>query len=126
MSRRQRQPHEIANINLRIRESLRRKLEREAKRHRFSLNTEIRLRLEDTLQRQAPRELELIAADIELHWARYADRHLALELEDQLIARLAEVAESKDPELASLARVCLDKRWRRRNTGVRPGNGEVS
>jgi len=44
---------DIAHVNLRIRESLRKKLADEAEKHRFSLNTEIRVRLEASFERQA-------------------------------------------------------------------------
>jgi 7-keto-8-aminopelargonate synthetase-like enzyme len=106
-----RQPHEIANINLRIRETLRAKLEREAKRHRFSLNNEIRLRLEDSFTRAATRTLDDIADGIEMSWSRYGNRLLCLRLEEQLASALAQ---TKDPEVANLARSWLIQRERDR------------
>jgi hypothetical protein len=59
-----RRPHDIVNFNLRIRESLRAKLAREAEKNHTSLNTEIRLRLEASLEKAAVRDLEAIAADL--------------------------------------------------------------
>jgi Arc-like DNA binding dprotein len=50
MPRREREPHEIVHINLRLREALRRQLASEAERHHTSLNNEIVLRLQDSLQ----------------------------------------------------------------------------
>jgi hypothetical protein len=47
-----RKPADIAHINLRIRENLRRKLEREAEKHRASLNAEIAARLQQTFEQQ--------------------------------------------------------------------------
>jgi Arc-like DNA binding domain len=47
-----RKPLDVAHINLRIRESLRKKLADEAEKHRFSLNNEIRVRLEASFERQ--------------------------------------------------------------------------
>jgi len=102
-----RQPHAIVSINLRIRETLRGKLEREAERHRFSLNNEIRLRLEDSFTREASRVLDDIANDMQINWARYSNRYLLLSLEDQLATALAK---TKDPEIANLARTWLRQR----------------
>jgi HicB family len=47
-----RKPADIAHVNLRIRESLRRELEREAKKHQVSLNYEITSRLQQTFEQQ--------------------------------------------------------------------------
>jgi hypothetical protein len=106
-----RDPHDIANINLRIREILRAKLEREAQRHRFSLNNEIRIRLEDSLERDATRVLDDIANDMQINWLRYSNRYMLLSLEDDLAAKLAQ---TKDPEVASLAKLWLQHRAQER------------
>ena len=45
-----RKPTDIAHVNLRIREPLRRELEREAKAHQVSLNYEITSRLQQTFE----------------------------------------------------------------------------
>jgi hypothetical protein len=112
MPRQPRQRHEVAHINLRLREPLRRALEREAHKHRFSLNNEIRLRLEDSLEKKdAPRTLDTIRLDMELVWARYSNRFLLLDLEEQLATALAQ---TKDPEVAKLAHVWLLHRARER------------
>jgi hypothetical protein len=99
-----RKPLDIANINLRIRESLRAKLEREAKKNRTSLNNEIRLRLEDSLEGGAARDLDDIATNMKAVWARYGERFLRLSLEDELAEALAQ---STDPKVATLARAWL-------------------
>jgi hypothetical protein len=102
-----RKPVDTAHINLRIRESLRRKLEREAKAHRTSLNNEIRLRLEDSLEKGAARDLDGIAADMKNVWARYSERFLLLDLEEQLARALAK---TNDSEVAKFATVWLHTR----------------
>jgi Arc-like DNA binding dprotein len=48
--RRERDPHEKVQINLRLSEGLRRTLASEAERHHVSLNQEIVLRLQDSLE----------------------------------------------------------------------------
>ena len=95
-----RKPTDVAHINLRIRESLRRKLEREAERHATSLNNEIRLRLEDSFQKEAKFELDTIRDDMETVWARYGDRFLRLELQDQFFEALAKEDASRVLEVA--------------------------
>ena len=115
-----RQPHDIVQAGVRLPESLRRKLEREAKRHHVSFNREVRMRLEDSLEKQdAPRRLDDIAEDLDRCWGRYSTRFLMLTLEDQLATALSR---TKDPEVANLARVWLMHREQDR----RLGEGSVS
>ena len=72
-----RKPVDIAHVNLRIRESLRRKLEREAERHQTSMNNEIRVRLENSFRIEADRDVDAVAgSEIELGAVR--DTTLAL------------------------------------------------
>jgi hypothetical protein len=100
-----RQPHEFVQIKLRLAEPLRRELEREAKKHRFTLNNEIRLRLEDSFNKyEVPRALTDLIHDLKLNWDRYSNRFVMLTLEDQLADALSR---TKDPEVANLARVWL-------------------
>jgi hypothetical protein len=98
---------DVTSFTLRMRKSLHRRLEREAQRHRFTLNNEIRIRLEDSLTRDDRRVLEDIANDMQINWARFSGRFLLLSLEDDLAAALAK---TKDPEVAKLARVWLHTR----------------
>jgi hypothetical protein len=102
-----RKPHDTAHINLRIRESLRAKLAREAEKNHRSLNNEIRLRLEASLEKAAIRDLDAIATDMKeiysfggLLWRR-------LTLEEQL----ARALETGDFEKAKpLASAWLEQR----------------
>jgi hypothetical protein len=98
---------DIAHVNLRIRESLRRKLEREAKKRRTSLNNEIRWRLEDSFEAQARRDLEEIAADLKTIDARLGLKVTLPPLEEKLAQALAQ---TKDPEVTKLATVWLKTR----------------
>jgi Arc-like DNA binding dprotein len=95
-----RKPLDIANINLRIRESLRAKLAREAEKNRTSLNNEIRLRLEDSLEKAAARTLDDIAADQKVMWARCSNLLDLLRLETVLTKALVQ---TRDPEVVKLA-----------------------
>ena len=72
-----RKPNETVQVNLRIKEELRRKLERSAKEHEVSFNQEVRKRLADSLEQKPRQSLESLAAnlerkarDIELGWRR--------------------------------------------------------
>jgi hypothetical protein len=82
MPARERKPEELVITNLRIRESLRRALEREAEQHQISLNKEIINRLEDSLEVGDKLKLSDIANDMTMNWMRFGDRFLALELEE--------------------------------------------
>jgi hypothetical protein len=59
-----RKPIDIAHVNLRIRESLRKKLAAEAKKHGFSLNGEINKRLEESFEREGLQSIAEIAAGL--------------------------------------------------------------
>jgi hypothetical protein len=102
-----RQATETVQVNLRIKEALRRRLEREAEKHQISLNKEMQLRLEDSLRQEAVRGLDDIRADMEAVWLRYSERHLLLSLEDSLAEALSK---TKDREVATLAAAWLHTR----------------
>jgi hypothetical protein len=99
-----RKPVDPVQVNLRIKEGLRRQLEREALKHRVSLNKEMQMRLEDSFTREGVRGLDDIAADMAATWSRYSERLLLLGLEDDLARKLAQ---TKDPEIANLAKAWL-------------------
>ena len=106
---------DIAHVNVRIREALRRKLEREAKKNRTSLNNEVRVRLEKSFEDSAVRALDEIAEDQKITWGRFSGRLLMLSLEDDL-AR--ELAQTKDPaRIANLAKAWLVQRQRQNEEG---------
>ena len=85
-----RKPADTRNFTLRIRETLGRRLEAAARKNQTSLNTEIRLRLEDSFHVQARRELEDIAADLKIIDARLGLRVTLPPLEEQLAEALAQ------------------------------------
>ena len=59
-----RKPMQVVQVNLRIREGLRRQLEREAKRRGVSLNFEMTSRLQETFDQVAARSIDTIGADM--------------------------------------------------------------
>ena len=81
-----RRPVAIAQIKLRICESLRRKLETEAKRHRISLNTEMHSRLEQSFYDKAHGDIWEIARTLK-------DNCLRLYATQELLARGIHVEE---------------------------------
>ena len=102
-----RKPTETVQVNLRMKESLRRKLEREASKHFVSLNKEMTMRIEDSFEKAARGTFESLAADMEVNWLRFSERFLLLDLQEQLAAALAK---TRDPEAAKLANVWLETR----------------
>ena len=74
-----RKPTDIAQLKFRMRESLRRKLEVEAKRHQFSLNTEMHNRLEQSFYDKAHGDIWEIAR-------RLKDNCVRLEATPELLA----------------------------------------
>ncbi|HMF19277.1 MAG TPA: toxin-antitoxin system HicB family antitoxin [Gemmataceae bacterium] len=97
-----RKPTDTTHISLRIRESLRRRLEREAEKHRTSLNTMIRLKLEDSFAEQDRKDHGEHNRDMEVLLARYS-KHLTLyDLQQDLMRALDKTT---DTEVAKLWRV---------------------
>ena len=64
-----RKPVDIAHVNLRIREHLRKRLEAAAKRHQVSLNSEVMQRLETSFVDKARNDFVTIAQDLNLQIA---------------------------------------------------------
>jgi hypothetical protein len=98
-----RKPAETVVTNLRIKEWLRHALEREAEKHRVSLNREMERRLEDSLQADTERDLAAINADMETNWLRFGERFLVRELEEGILTAL----EARDYELARKHAIAL-------------------
>jgi Arc-like DNA binding domain len=96
-----RKPLDIVNFNLRIRESLRAKLARAAEKNRTSLNNEIRLRLEASLEKAAVRDLDTIAADMKERYYMLGQFWRRLDLEERLARALAAGDFEKAKPLAS-------------------------
>jgi hypothetical protein len=82
MLARDRKPEATVITNLRIKESLRQALEREAEQHQISLNKEIINRLEDSLEADARLKFIDLAQELERGWLRFGNRFLMLELEE--------------------------------------------
>jgi hypothetical protein len=108
-----RKPVDIAHVNVRIREALRRKLAHEAEKHRTSLNNEIRIRLEDSLKAAALRDIEEIAADLKVIDARLGLKVTLPPLEEKLAQALAQ----NDPAASGLAKAWLAARAAAKKTG---------
>jgi hypothetical protein len=58
-------PADLVHINLRLREDLRQQLEDAAKQRGVTLSTEIRMRLDDSFEREPTRKLEDICNDLD-------------------------------------------------------------
>jgi len=104
---------ETVITNLRLKESLRAALEHEAKKNDVSLSREMVKRLEQSLESGAKidlnairDELGSIQNDMQLTWLRYAQRFLALELEQEIIPALMR----RDFETAYTCAIALKKK----------------
>ena len=107
-----RKPQDIVIYSLRIRESLRRKLEREAQRRHTSINNEIRERLERSFLERAEFDLPATVESLKISWAPIVRRLGLAELEDQLAYALTE---TKDHAQA----VALAQEWLKRKRIIR-------
>ncbi len=117
-----RKPTDTIQINLRLKEHLRRRLEAAAKARQVSLNYEMASRLERSLAGESELSLFMVAQDIERNWLNFAERHLQLSLENDLVEGVQELTralqetigeiESGQADLAVLAKL------RRANTSV--------
>lgn len=87
---------------LRVRDDLYRRIERTAKKRGVSVNYEMTSRLERSFDHDAARTLEMVGADIKLSWAKFGERFLLLELEDQVRERLTKLTATID-ELAAMS-----------------------
>jgi hypothetical protein len=110
-------PDNVLQVNLRIRKELHRKLKRAAADHRISLNSEIAMRLNDSLEdRDAARSLSNIVDHMQIVWPRLAAYFVTLEIEDKLIEALAQ---NKDPnDIVKLVRDWLYQRLIGRTLGL--------
>src|SRR5262249_55455880 len=66
-----RKPGETVQINLRLKEALRRRLEREAKKRGVSLNFEMTSRIEQSFEMESLRAQEAVTADMHVAWSRF-------------------------------------------------------
>src|SRR4051812_45392281 len=84
-----RKPHDTTHISLRLREELRHRLEQSAAQRRLTLTSEIRIRLEDSLDVEPESHLKEIVEELKTNWQRFAVRLLRMDLGDQLADVLA-------------------------------------
>lgn len=105
-----RKPADVAHINFRICEHLRRKLEAEAKRHKVSLNAEMHTRLEQSFEAapvaQIVQDIDRQITLMEVAWLRFDVTPDFLTLVDQLTAKVLDHGERDEfgRELSGLAR----------------------
>jgi hypothetical protein len=111
-----RKPTDTTHISLRIRESLRRELAKEAAKHRVSLNNEIVQRLNDSFEDlDSRRHLTVIINELALFWASLASDIVASRLELEVTNA---VLHDKDPkEIVPLLLKWLGQRQVTRRAG---------
>jgi hypothetical protein len=96
-----RKPTDIAHINLRIRESLRKKLDQEAEDRHWSLNNEIRWRLEASFERQDLLSLADSGTRLETLVSKFEERFGELDKQGDLLRAadaLVKAIERKDTD----------------------------
>jgi hypothetical protein len=106
-----RKPSETVQVNLRIKESLRRRLENAAHKRQVSLNYEMTSLLERGLDQPALLEGQSVAQDMAIMWARWGDAFTQINRQADLIVwvewLIKQVENQADPESikAAIARV---------------------
>jgi hypothetical protein len=80
-----RKPTDTVQAGLRIRESLRRQLEKESEKHRVSINKEMAMRLEDSFKADAVKSIEIIATDLKSIHDRISAAHTETSLLGDLV-----------------------------------------
>jgi hypothetical protein len=98
----------IRELKLRVDPALYRRLMQQAEQHSRTLNGEICLRLEDSLEQATRRSLEDICTELRIAWGRWAGRLLTRELADEL----ADAAlQGSDPaRIRTLAQLIVEQR----------------
>ena len=104
-----------APFGLHMSEHLHKRLVAAAARRNVTISYEIMSRLERSFSQESLLSLEQLCTDMEINWARYGERFLFLELQDDLAAALAK---TKDPEVATLAQAWLQVRRNSARGGV--------
>lgn len=97
-----RKPTDTVQVNLRMKEHLRRRLEAAAKSQQVSLNYEMISRLARSLDSESELRLYQIAQDIEQHWVSFGERFLRLTLEDDLVASVESLTHALEQSLGEL------------------------
>ena len=80
-----RRPTETVQVNLRIKERLRRRLESAAKKRQVSLNYEMTSRLEQSLDAENLVTIDSVASDMETNWHRWGEALHALNKQGDLL-----------------------------------------
>jgi hypothetical protein len=96
-----RKPVDIAHVNLRIREDLRRELEREAKAHQVSLNYELASRLQQTLEQPRILSIQELADNAGRMLLPLLERGQNINLQNDLIAAAEGLVKWVQPLLAA-------------------------
>lgn len=97
-----RKPTDVIQFSLRIRETLRLRLEKAAEKRAVTINYEITDRLQRSLDAEALRGLDRIAEDMQIVWARYGDVFLKLDVQRDLISAAETLIARIDPLIRKL------------------------
>jgi hypothetical protein len=97
-----RKPTDVIQFSLRIRETLRLRLEKAAEKRAVTINYEITDRLQRSLDAEALRGLDRIAEDMRIIWARYGDVFLKLDVQRDLISAAETLIARIDPLIRNL------------------------
>jgi Arc-like DNA binding domain len=109
----------VAQFKLRVPWDLRTRLLQAADSHGRTINAELRLRLEDSFEQGAHRNLEEICTDLRTAWGRFSARFLRMELADQLADAVMQNGDAA--RIRTLAQLIIEHR-----VSERRGLGGVS
>lgn len=99
-----RKPSAILDYKLRIRETLRRRLEQAAKRG-VSINAEMASRLERSFEQESQRTIDMTAADIATSWGRFAGAFHELNKQGDLLRAVEALIEQLPAEVRERAAI---------------------
>jgi hypothetical protein len=97
-----RKPTDVIQFSLRIRETLRLRLEKAAKKRAVTINYEITDRLQRSLDAETLFGLDRIAEDMRIIWARYGKVFLKLDVQRDLISAVETLIARTDPLIRNL------------------------
>ena len=96
---------DTAQLKLRIREALRRRLEQAAKKRDVSLNFEMTSRLTESFDREALRTIDAVASNLENVWERFARESENRSLQEELMRAAEALIEQLPAEIQERAAV---------------------
>jgi hypothetical protein len=115
---------DVVQINLRIREKMRRQLEKAAAKRQVSLNYEMVSRIQETFDGKSLFDLDMVTEEMKNAWARYAEPFHALNLQGNLL-RATEVLIGEVEKTDAIERAPIRKAVDKARTHIKAMENEA-